>query len=134
MVNVAFFVVFAMGLFSIVGVQSFKGSFQRTCVWIDPTGQDNYTLSNQHCGGHINSTTGIVSMYIPRNEDRPISNTAKGFICPLGQLCLVSVAKIMFPDCLLSRLQEGPNPYNNTESFDNVAASLQQVVVITSCR
>lgn len=34
MVSVAFFVIFAMALFSIVGVYSFKGSFQRSCVWI----------------------------------------------------------------------------------------------------
>jgi hypothetical protein len=32
LVNVAFFVFFAIVLFSIVGVQSFKGSFRRNCV------------------------------------------------------------------------------------------------------
>jgi hypothetical protein len=38
LVNVAFFVLFAIILFSIVGVQSFKGSFRRNCVVgkIDP--------------------------------------------------------------------------------------------------
>jgi len=89
MANVAFFVVFAMTLFSIIGVQAFKGSWRRSCLWIDPVGQNNVSLS-QLCGGHVDETTGRVSSFIKAGMSSPVSENAKGFICPLGQLCMVS--------------------------------------------
>ena len=90
MVNVAFFVVFAMALFSIVGMQAFKGSYKRSCVWLSPDGgaEENLVL-DQHCGGHINASTGRRSSYIPEGLGFPLSGDGKGFICPLGQVCMV---------------------------------------------
>lgn len=38
LVNVAFFVGFFWVFIAVIGVQSFKGSFRRQCVWVDPTG------------------------------------------------------------------------------------------------
>lgn len=90
MVNVAFFVVFAMALFSIVGVQSFKGSFERNCVWIDPAGQSNNTL-NQMCGGHVDPVNGDLAPFFRSDGSQSTVMGPKGFICPLGQLCIVSV-------------------------------------------
>jgi hypothetical protein len=88
MANVAFFVVFAMTLFSIIGVQAFKGSWRRSCIWIDPEGQNNVSLGTL-CGGHVNETTGQISSFIKAGMSTPINDDAKGFICPLGQLCMV---------------------------------------------
>lgn len=38
LVNVAFFVGFFWVFIAVIGVQAFKGSFRRQCVWVDPTG------------------------------------------------------------------------------------------------
>ena len=72
----------------IIGVQSFKGSLRRVCV-ISPTlGEDTHTISNQFCGGHIDPVTLSVTGYI--QLDNLTFPSAKGYICPLGQLCTVS--------------------------------------------
>lgn len=74
---------------SLVGVQAFKGSFKRTCVWIDPSGTSDYTFQGQLCGGHINASTGVESSFIVASTDMPSSLAPKGYMCPLGQLCKV---------------------------------------------
>lgn len=38
LVNVAFFVGFFWVFIAVIGVQAFKGSFRRQCVWVDPAG------------------------------------------------------------------------------------------------
>ena len=43
LVNVAFLISFFWLLFAIVGVQTFKSSLRRTCVWFYPDGSGNYT-------------------------------------------------------------------------------------------
>ncbi|PLW08520.1 hypothetical protein PCANC_24286 [Puccinia coronata f. sp. avenae] len=114
LVNVVFFIFFAATLFSIVGVQSFKGSFDRHCVWIDPAGQNNYTFQAQSCGGQYNPITGIEEGFV-HNATGRLFGSSKGYICPQGQLCL-----------------ETGNPNNGTQSFDNVAGAAMQVVIIAS--
>lgn len=114
LVNVAFLISFFWLLFAIVGVQSFKSSFRRTCVWKDPLGQNNY-ITTQACGGHLRAgvAENIPEPYIPA-LGMP-SGTSKGFLCPKGSFCV-----------------EGQNPYNNTQSFDNILQSLELVFVIMS--
>ncbi|OJA17446.1 hypothetical protein AZE42_05939 [Rhizopogon vesiculosus] len=107
--NVAYFVVFAAVLFSIIGVQSFKGSFRRNC-YIQPTLGEDQIQTSQSCGGHINATTLDVSPYI--QLDGTPSTASKGYICPLGQ--------------------EGSNPYSGVESFDNIYYAALQVIIVTS--
>ncbi|EFP81922.2 uncharacterized protein PGTG_08171 [Puccinia graminis f. sp. tritici CRL 75-36-700-3] len=114
LVNVVFFIFFAAALFSIVGVQSFKGSFDRHCVWIDPAGQNNYTFQSQSCGGQYNPITGIEEGFV-HNATGKLFGSSKGYICPQGQLCM-----------------ETGNPNNGTQSFDNVAGAAMQVVIIAS--
>lgn len=119
LVNVAFFIGFFWLLFAIVGVQTFKSSFRRTCVWIDPTGTDNYTLNDapdsiQFCGGHINAQTGKEEAWM-RSDGAKTAFKPKGYICPQGSLCM-----------------EGGNPYEGTVSFDDVPHSLELVFVIMS--
>ncbi len=126
--NVAFLIGFFWLLFAIVGVQIFKSSFKRTCVWyekigairdsVPPVGQ-NYTWNIapeniQLCGGYINASTGQPWPWLNANLENGTDH-AKGYICPVNSICL-----------------EGGNPYNGTVSFDNIFQSLQLVFVIMS--
>jgi hypothetical protein len=114
LVNVAFLISFFWLLFAIVGVQSFKSSFRRTCVWIDPENRSNYT-TEQFCGGHFRNDGGqlVMEPYIPA-PGMPVGSR-KGFLCPEGSLCI-----------------EGDNPFNGTQSFDNIFNSLELVFVMMS--
>ncbi|KAJ5628092.1 hypothetical protein N7490_010320 [Penicillium lividum] len=120
LVHVAFLIGFFWLLFAIVGIQSFKSSLRRTCVWVDPEGISNFTSNDpygtiQFCGGYINSTTGENMPWLDSSGTVPASSTAKGYMCPIGSLCV-----------------EGSNPYNGTLSFDNIFQSLEAVFVIMS--
>ncbi|KAL4917644.1 Ion transport protein-domain-containing protein [Aspergillus aurantiobrunneus] len=119
LVHVAFLIGFFWLLFAIVGIQSFKSSFRRTCVWLgEEHGEDNFTLNDpsgslQFCGGWLDEA-GNERSWIKEND---VSSHAapKGYICPQGSLCL-----------------EGANPYNGTMGFDNIFNSLELVFVIMS--
>ncbi|KAJ5938084.1 hypothetical protein N7454_004426 [Penicillium verhagenii] len=120
LVHVAFLIGFFWLLFAIVGIQSFKSSLRRTCVWIDPEGISNFTSNDaygtlQFCGGYLNSTTGENMPWLDASGTVLGSSSAKGYICPAGSLCV-----------------EGGNPYNGTVSFDNILQSLEAVFVIMS--
>ncbi|KAG8828461.1 calcium channel protein, partial [Serendipita sp. 399] len=111
LVNVSFFVLFAVVLFSIVGVQSFKGSFRRSCrIVVD--GQPTINLEQQ-CGGHIDPNTlqPVGHLGVQSDGTKP-----KGYICPLGQVCQESTT----------------NPQQNAEQFDNVFGAALQVMIIAS--
>ncbi|KXG46896.1 Voltage-dependent calcium channel, alpha-1 subunit [Penicillium griseofulvum] len=118
LVHVAFLISFFWLLFAIIGVQSFKSSLKRTCVWMDPAGKSNYTLNDawgklQFCGGHLDRQTGKQMPWIGSDGESGFS--PKGYICPQGSVCM-----------------EGVNPYNGTMSFDNIVHSLELVFVIMS--
>ncbi|CAG8581095.1 8980_t:CDS:10 [Paraglomus occultum] len=106
LVNVTFFVGFFFVLFSIIAVQSFKGSLLRRCVVSDT----NSTLDNQLCGGYYEN--GEQHPYIRLDGSE---GAIKGFICPSGQIC-----------------KEVENPSNGTVSFDNIFTSMVIVFVISS--
>ncbi|KAF8632710.1 hypothetical protein AX15_001734 [Amanita polypyramis BW_CC] len=110
--STAYFVVFAMILFSIIGVQSFRGSLRRSC-YLQPTLGEDQTQLTQFCGGHINPNTLQISGYVKANGR--VAPEPKGFICPLGQLCI-----------------EANNPNNNVESFDTIYNAALQVIIIAS--
>lgn len=128
LVRVAFFISFFWLLFAIVGVQSFKESLSRQCVWLDPEDPNNldasYTNSESFCGGFVDNTTGEKRPWVKvaldgvgslENRFRNGTNDAKGFICPRGSICL----------------QQG-NPFRGTVNFDNIFHSLELVFVIMS--
>jgi hypothetical protein len=117
LVNVAFLISFFWLLFSIVGVQSFKSSLRRTCQWRDPLGSDEiYNNTGQFCGGHLRDVPGYhPAGYIPLPGNPPGPQRGKGFLCPKGSFCV-----------------ESDNPYNNTQSFDNILQSLELVFVVMS--
>lgn len=113
LVNVALLIGFFWLIFAIIGVQSFKSSFRRNCVWVDPEGiQGNYTQEFQFCGGHLNATTGAEEPYI-FPDGRPGAKFPKGYICPVNSYCITST-----------------NPYGGTVSFDNIGQSLELVFVV----
>lgn len=123
LVNVSFLIGFFWLLFAIIGVQSFKSSFDRQCVWIDPTDPLNrtgsaYTNVQQFCGGHLNSDTGIPEPYQIGFPDsiRNGSKSSKGYLCPRGSKCL--------------ELAPNQLPFNGTVSFDNIFQSLELVFVV----
>ncbi|KAF2832985.1 hypothetical protein CC86DRAFT_461449 [Ophiobolus disseminans] len=115
LVNVAFLIGFFWLLFSIVGVQSFKSSLRRNCVWLGgPQGVENYKNEMQFCGGH-RLANGLTEGY-EHAPDRPAGpKRGKGFLCPVGSRCV-----------------EANNPYNGTKSFDDILQSLELVFVIMS--
>ena len=127
LVNVAFLIGFFWLLFAVVGVQCFKSSFRRTCVWYDPqydpfrnaTARANGVPLNswnnlQLCGGHLGRSTGEKRGWV-RSDLSPSGSDHKGYLCPQNSLCV-----------------EGENPHHGTVSFDNVVQSLQLVFVIMS--
>jgi hypothetical protein len=114
LVNVAFLIGFFWLLFSIVGVQSFKSSLRRNCVWQDPDGGPGVINEDQFCGGHLlpgNISQGYIT--VPGRPKGP--DNGKGFLCPIGSFCV-----------------EGNNPFDGTKSFDNILQSLELVFVIMS--
>ncbi|BEI83049.1 hypothetical protein CcaverHIS002_0309170 [Cutaneotrichosporon cavernicola] len=110
--NVSFLIVFAAALFSIIGVQSFRGSLRRTCILPDPNDpSNNITLGN--CGGFLDPTTLTPTSFIKQNGV-PSSQAPKGFICPINQICQTGDKSLE----------------DDTESFDNIFKSLVQVLII----
>jgi hypothetical protein len=114
LVNVAFLIGFFWLLFSIVGVQSFKSSMRRHCVWQGTTPQDDYINKGQFCGGH-RFANGTTAGYDHATTRPGGPDEGKGFLCPVGSLCV-----------------EGENPFNGTQSFDDILQSLELVFVIMS--
>ncbi|RMZ78366.1 hypothetical protein DV738_g3928, partial [Chaetothyriales sp. CBS 135597] len=121
LVHVSFLICFFWLLFGIIGVQSFKSSLRRTCVWVgnDGSGQ-NYSLNVapdniQFCGGYLDALTGEALPWL-KSDGRNGTKTPKGYFCPQGSLCVES----------------GNGPYNGTVSFDNIGQSLELVFVIMS--
>ena len=126
LVRVSFLMGFFWILFAIIGVQSFKSSLSRQCTWINPEDPTNfaaaYTPSMSFCGGHLNPTTGKAEPWVSSPTKNlsseflvPGANSAKGFICPRGSICL-----------------QQDNPFNGTVNFDDIGHSLELVFVIMS--
>ncbi|KIW43817.1 uncharacterized protein PV06_04881 [Exophiala oligosperma] len=121
LVHVAFLIGFFWLIFGIVGVQSFKSSLRRTCVWVgdDGSGQ-NYTLNVapeniQFCGGYLDAVTAEPRPWL-KLDGQNGTGSPKGFLCPQNSLCV----------------EGSQSPYNGTVSFDNIVQSLELVFVIIS--
>lgn len=123
LVNVAMFVLFAVVLFSIVGVQSFGGSFRRNCVlgtcWIPFgfCGSANFVLTtsiseaadgiktitlSQQCGRWIDPATLLEVGY--KTAEGVVTDSFKGFTCPFGQVCQVCARATLYEPSLANRL------------------------------
>ena len=118
LMRVAYFIGFFMLLFAIIGIQSFKGSYKRQCVWIGDLNNEkgtNYTL-DQICGGSYDPQNSSAKIGHITVNGIQIQEQPKGFICPYGQLCM----------------EQDENPHSNVQSFDNVFTSLLQVAIVIS--
>ncbi|KAI1375540.1 Ion transport protein-domain-containing protein [Hypoxylon crocopeplum] len=124
LVRVSFLIGFFWLLFAIIGVQSFKASLSRQCVWVDPLQPDNfsaaYTNELAFCGGYIDQSNQTVPWVRSPFPDSLLNLTSpfdspKGYICPRNSICL-----------------EQSSPYNATVNFDNIIQSLELVFVIMS--
>lgn len=116
LLNIAFLTGFFWLIMAIVGIQAFKSSLRRTCVWVDPSGNssDNYFNQFIFCGGYLSGTLDNYTAEPWIHADGvPGESEHKGYLCPVGSQCI-----------------EGANPYNNTVSFDNLVQSLELVFVI----
>ena len=125
LLNVSFLIGFFWLLFAIVGVQSFKASLRRTCVWDGslafPDPIDNYTQNYmdgngniQYCGGWRAPNNRSAMPWLMPDGGWGADNP-KGYFCPVGSYCV-----------------QGANPYNGTVSFDNILNSLELVFVVLS--
>ncbi|TFB03836.1 Calcium-channel protein cch1 [Trichoderma ghanense] len=125
LVRVAFLIGFFWLLFAIIGMQSFKSSFSRQCVWLDPLDPNNLTASftneMQFCGGYLDNSTGATLPWVKLGASGSLedlvkgTSEGKGYLCPRGSICL-----------------QQQNPYNGTVNFDNILHSLELVFVIMS--
>ncbi|KAF7416082.1 calcium channel protein [Pleurotus ostreatus] len=119
--SVAYFVLFAMVLFSIIGIQSFKGSLRRTC-FVQATDTpstlgviiaEEIQLEGRFCGAFIDPTTLERVPYLLLNgENAP---APKGYTCPLGQVC-----------------KEDQNPESGVQGFDTIYMAALQVLIVAS--
>ena len=79
-----------LGLSSIIGIHSFKGSFRRTCH-LQSQEQGDFDLS-QGCGAWIDPATLDVVGYLSLSNT---TGTVKGYVCPLGQICKVNLIMLI---------------------------------------
>ncbi|ODV98157.1 hypothetical protein PACTADRAFT_47961 [Pachysolen tannophilus NRRL Y-2460] len=114
LVDISFFIISFWIFFAIIGVQSFKSSLRRQCVWYDPDDPSDYYVNDfQFCGSYIDATTSEAKAYI--FADGTSSGEIKGYRCPVYSKCVSNT-----------------NPYGNTMSFDNIANSFELVFVVMS--
>ncbi|CAG8454328.1 2140_t:CDS:10 [Diversispora eburnea] len=113
LVNVSSFIGFFFIIFSILGVQAFRGSFSRRCVssfnengTLPDLNSQDYIIQDRFCGGYVDEN----GKTMPAVGSNLVY--AKGFICPMNQIL--------------------DNPYNDMVSFDNVLYSFILVFVIST--
>jgi hypothetical protein len=87
---------------------------RRTCVWQGDGDADKFQNAGQFCGGHLLPGGGREGYVTPAGRPSGPKN-GKGFLCPVGSLCV-----------------EGENPFEGTQSFDDILQSLELVFVIMS--
>ncbi|KAG0368488.1 calcium channel protein, partial [Mortierella sp. AD032] len=109
LVNIVLFIAFFFIIFSIVGVQAFKGSLSRRCVSQDRT----VTLNDTFCGGHYDPATPGNKLPYLSTDGVPSTTTAKGNICAMGFECV----------------DTGKN-FENAISFDNIFSAMVPVYVL----
>lgn len=113
LIDVGIFIACFWFIIGIVGVQSFKSSLTRHCVWTNPEDStETFINSDLYCGSYI-GLDGNVYPYLDRQGNH--SGYIKGFRCPMYSVC-----------------QSGENPYGGTVNFDNILQSMQMVFVMIS--
>lgn len=112
LVDITFCIGFFWIIFGMIGVQSFKSSLSRHCVWQNPQdSNDTWVNSKLFCGSYL-SPSGKKMPYLDRND---VEQGNKGFTCPPNSKCI-----------------SGANPYGGTVNFDNIFQSMEMVFVTMS--
>ncbi|RCK60533.1 Calcium-channel protein CCH1 [Candida viswanathii] len=113
LIDVSIFITCFWLFFGIIGVQTFKSSLTRHCVWTNPDDPtETYINEELFCGSYW-GLDGEKMPYLMR--DGLLSDVIKGYRCPKYSQCV-----------------SGDNPYNGSLSFDNILQSLEIVFVIMS--
>ncbi|EDO19191.1 hypothetical protein Kpol_1050p48 [Vanderwaltozyma polyspora DSM 70294] len=114
LIGVGSMLVYFWVFFGILGVQVFRGSFRRKCVWINPNNStDIFENDGQYCGGYLEIGTKAKKNYV--FSDGTEGPASKGFLCPEYSKCVSNY-----------------NPYNGRISFDNIVNAMELVFVILS--
>ncbi|CAI5758731.1 unnamed protein product [Candida verbasci] len=113
LIDVSIFIGCFWLFFGIIGVQSFKSSLTRHCVWTNPNNPDESWINDDsYCGSFI-GLQGQPMSYLDRQGNS--TGVIKGYRCPMYSQCI-----------------SGDNPYGGTVSFDNILQSLELVFVVMS--
>ncbi|GEQ72872.1 hypothetical protein JCM33374_g6560 [Metschnikowia sp. JCM 33374] len=113
LIDVGIFIACFWVIIGMVGVQSFKSSLTRHCVWTNPNdASETFINANSYCGSYI-GLDGNAYPYIDREGNHV--GYLKGLRCPMYSVC-----------------QSGENPYGGTVNFDNILQSMQMVFVMMS--
>ncbi|GMF98295.1 unnamed protein product [[Candida] boidinii] len=100
--------------FAIIGVQSFKTSLTRHCIWTNPDDpSDVYEQEFQFCGSYLDPVQNKSMPYLFANGESSLEK--KGYTCPVYSKCMIT-----------------QNPYGGSVSFDNILNSLELVFVVIS--
>ncbi|KAK3818698.1 MAG: Ion transport protein-domain-containing protein [Benniella sp.] len=110
LLKIALSIAFLFFVFSLVGVQSFKGSFTRRCVL-----RSNYTdvMEGRFCGGHYNTSDPRGKSSYLTIDDNLSSTAPKGYTCPENYVC-----------------KDTGRNYGSDLSFDNIVSSMIQVYIL----
>jgi hypothetical protein len=112
--DVFLFLTYFWCFFAIIGIQSFKASLRRFCVWTNPDDPNDTFVTSQYCGGYYEMVNEVLVKQ-PYIRDGIFGDRAKGFLCPVNSKC-----------------QTLENANGNTYGFDNILQSMQMTFVIMS--
>ncbi|KAK3818697.1 MAG: Ion transport protein-domain-containing protein [Benniella sp.] len=110
LLNITLSIAFLFLIFSLVGVQSFKGSFRRRCVLAS---NHSAILTDRFCGGHYNTSDPEGKSSYLTIDDQLSTTAPKGYTCPASYVCK----------------DTGIN-YDSDLSFDWIIPSMIQVYIL----
>lgn len=114
LIDVFLFLLYFWCFFAIIGIQSFKSSLRRFCVWTNPDDPTETYTSEQYCGGYYTMVNGTLTT-VPYIKQGIHAGRAKGFLCPVNSQCVTLT-----------------NANGNTYGFDNILSSMQMTFVVMS--
>ncbi|KAI8359295.1 Ion transport protein-domain-containing protein [Mortierella sp. GBAus27b] len=110
LLKISLSIAFLFFIFSLIGLQAFKGSYTRRCVLI---ADNSVVLEDQFCGGSYKELGSMETVpYITLDGGQSLT-PAKGYICPHNYEC-----------------KDTGEYHGNDLSFDNILTSMVQVYIL----